>query len=244
MLKVVIVDDNTQVLDDVYNIVNKVMLPLETEYRIEKYKGFTKEVKEIVEDTTDEKIYILDIELPTISGIEIASRIREKDWRSVIIFLTAHNECKNDVFTERLMVLDYVSKLSECNQRLRVDVTKALNILNKQRIFVAKFNNVSYRIKYEDILYVETEVSKRCQIFLESGRTILVQTSLKKMMENLGQGFVQCHKCCIVNVEKIRNIDFSSNVVEFTNGLCAQILSCRKRKVLDEYIRNNKQCNR
>ena len=43
------------------------------------------------------KIYILDIELPIVSGLEIASEVREMDDDSIIIFVTAHPECKNDI---------------------------------------------------------------------------------------------------------------------------------------------------
>ena len=38
------------------------------------------------------RIYILDIETPSRSGIDVAREIRNKDLESVIIFLTGHDE--------------------------------------------------------------------------------------------------------------------------------------------------------
>lgn len=64
MLKFIICDDNEQVCENVTNIINSTLMPLDLEYRINKFNSFDSEFQKIINDSSDEKIYILDIELP------------------------------------------------------------------------------------------------------------------------------------------------------------------------------------
>lgn len=238
MLKFIIRDDNEQVCENVTNIINSTLMPLDLEYRINKFNSFDSEFQKIINDSSDEKIYILDIELPKISGLEIASNIRKHDWKSVIIFLTSHNECKNDVFSERLMVLDYISKFKNYNERLKKDIKLALDTFNKKPILIFKFCNITYRIPYDEILYIESSIGKKCTIVTESGKKIQLLSSLKKLLTKLGPSFFLSHKSCIINVSKIANIDLTENTVTFTNGTKEVLISNRSRKALEAYVRN------
>ena len=86
-------------------------MPYNFEYKINKFAEYNKELGELIKKKYEQKVYILDIELGDISGLEIASEIRENgDWESMIIFVTAHPECKDDIFFSRLMALDFISK--------------------------------------------------------------------------------------------------------------------------------------
>lgn len=238
MLRFIVCDDNEKIVDDVSHIINNIMMPFDLEYRIHKFVSFNQTFQKIIEDTSDQKIYILDIELPKISGIEIASNIRKHDWNSIILFLTSHNECKNDVFSERLMVLDYISKLGLYNKRLEQDIDTALDTFNKKKLLIFKFCNITYRIPYNEILYIESTFGKKCIIITESGKKIQLLSSLKKLLAQLGPNFFLSHKSCIINIDKVANIDFTRNIVTFTNGVSEVLISNRNRKALDEYVRN------
>ena len=98
MLRFIICEDNKEFIMKINTIINKVMMPYNFEYKINKFTQYNKEVGEIIAKKNETKIYILDIELPEISGLEIASEIRENDLESIIIFVTSHNECRNDIF--------------------------------------------------------------------------------------------------------------------------------------------------
>ena len=146
MLKIIVYEDNPICLEKAISAVHKAMGPYNIEYRIGKYLSYNKELEKEVEDEIHKKIYILDIELPEVSGLELAERIREKDWNSIIIFVTSHPECKNDIFYSRLMALDYISKYSSYDKRLQQSVEKAVKILDKKRVLSYKFNHIIYSI--------------------------------------------------------------------------------------------------
>ena len=103
MLRFIICEDNKDFLGRLSNIINQVMMPYNFEYKINKFTQYNKEVKQIIKTKNEQKVYVLDIELPEVSGLEIASEIREKDLESIIIFVTSHTECKNDIFYSRLL---------------------------------------------------------------------------------------------------------------------------------------------
>ena len=121
MLRFVVCEDNKDFLGRLCNVVNKVMMPYNFEYKISKFTQYSKEVEEIIEKKYEQKVYILDIELGDVSGLEIASEIREHDLESIIIFVTCHNECKNDIFYSRLLAIDFIPKDKLWNSRFEND---------------------------------------------------------------------------------------------------------------------------
>ena len=92
MLEFIICDDNKEFLLKVESVVNKLMLKRNIDYRIYKYNDFDKKFMEELNKKENPRIYILDIELPSCSGISIGRQIRKNDLESQIIFLTGHEE--------------------------------------------------------------------------------------------------------------------------------------------------------
>ena len=128
MIKFIICDDNKEALEVANKAVTKAMMNYENEYKVLKFTKYDEKLKEQIKDEFNTKIYILDIELPIVSGLEIASEIREMDDDSIIIFVTAHPECKNDIFYSRLEAIDYISKYYRYEERIE-DTIK--NIIRK-----------------------------------------------------------------------------------------------------------------
>ena len=111
MLKFIVCEDNIEELNIAVQTINKAMMKYDDiEYKIHKFQKYDEELHKIIKEPFDRKIYLLDVELPTIGGLEIASEIREDDERSDIVFVTIHPECKNDIFYSRLEAIDYIEK--------------------------------------------------------------------------------------------------------------------------------------
>ena len=53
------------------------------------------------------RIYLLDIETPSASGIDIARKIRKHDIESMIIFITGHEELGDVVLKNNTMFLSF-----------------------------------------------------------------------------------------------------------------------------------------
>ena len=114
MLRFITVEDDLEALERTVMAIRTIMMPYDYDYRISKFTKYNEELEKMIKDPGEQKVYILDIEMSKVSGLEIASEIRENgDWESMIIFVSAHPECKDDIFYSRLMALDFISKYFE-----------------------------------------------------------------------------------------------------------------------------------
>ena len=239
MLRFIICEDNKEFLGKLCNIVNKVMMPYNYEYKISKFTEYNKEVEEIIKRKNEQKVYVLDIELPEISGLEIASEIREDDLDSIIIFVTVHNECKNDIFYSRLLAMDYIAKDRFWADRFKSTIEHTVKAINKNRVLSFEFNYNSYRIPYDNILYIEkVQDNQKCVIKTQDGKEYEIITTVSDLMKKLGPNFFQSHKSCIVNIDKIKKIDYAENLITLITGEQVYLLSNRKKSKIRDYVAN------
>ena len=237
MLRYVICEDNKEFQNRLRTIINKVMMPYNFEYKVNTFIKYNDELQEIIKKPNEQKVYVLDIELEEVSGLEIASEIRENDMESIIIFVTCHNECRNDIFYSRLLALDYIPKDKLWSARFQETIEYVINALNKQQVLMFEYNHNSYRIPFNDILYVaKIQDNIRCTIYTEDGKEYGIISSITGLAKRLGEGFFQSHKSCIVNLKKIEKINYDENIVTFQNGTSAYLLSNRKKKQMRRYV--------
>ena len=238
MLRFIICEDNKDFQGRLNTIINKVMMPYNFEYKINKFTKYNEKVEELINKKNEQKIYILDIELADISGLEIASTIRETDMESTIIFVTCHNECRNDIFYSRLLALDYIPKDRLWANRFEETIDYVVKMLNKKQVLMFEFNYNTFRIPYDEILYIEKiQENQKCIIHTEDGKEYEIISTILELSKKLGEGFFQSHKSCIVNLEKIANVNYKDNIITFQNGISAYLLSNRKKKQMRQYVR-------
>ena len=239
MFRFIICEDNKEFLMKLNTSINKVMMPYNFEYKISKFTEYNKELEEIIERKNETKVYILDIVLPDVSGLEIASEIRENDQDSSIIFVTAHNECRDDIFYSRLLAIDYIPKDKFWAERFEDTIAYTVKIANRKRVFSFEYNYNSYRIPYDNILYIEKlQDDRKCVIVTEDNKEYEISKSITQLMGMLGPNFFQSHKSCIVNIEKIKKVNYAENTITFKNGTSGYFLSNRNRRLLREYVAN------
>lgn len=239
MLRFIICEDNKEFIDKLSIIINKVMMPYNFEYKINKYREYNKEVEELILRKNEQKIYILDIELPIISGLEIASNIRENDLESMIIFVTSHPECQNDIFYSRLLAIDFINKDRLWQKRFEDTILYTIKNINNRRVISFEFNYNSYRLPIDQILYVEkVPENQKCIFVMEDGNTYEIMSSITKLKDKLGANFYQSHKSYLINIDKIKKINYHENTITFQNNETLYILSNRNKKGLREYVAN------
>lgn len=237
MLRFVICEDNKEFLNRISKVIVKVMMPYNFDYKINKFTQYNEDVEEIISNDDEIKIYILDIELPEISGLEIASKIREDDLESIIIFITAHNEFKNDIFYSRLLAIDYISKVSLWESRLEGTIDYTVKKLNKKNVLLFEYNYNSYRIPFDSIIYIEKiSDNKKCIIYTEDNKTFEIISTISSLINQLTPNFYRSHKSCIINLDKVKKINYLDNTVTFKNNVTAYLLSNRNKKKLKEYV--------
>ena len=101
-------------------------------------------------------LYIIDIHLPNINGIDIVKHIRSKDLNIPIIMVTASREIENLVKAFKTGCNEYIKKpfhLEELEIRIN-------NLLNRQITDIIKINNeVSFDILNQE-LFINNDIVK------------------------------------------------------------------------------------
>lgn len=238
MLNVIIYEDNKVFMQKNINCINMAFGGSDIEYRIHRFLEYNDNLKNLVKDKNIRKIYILDIEMKgnTMSGLELASMIRESDYSSIIIFATAFDKYQKDVFYTRLMALDFICKYNGYEKRLVDDLKASLSILYDDSTFVFKYNYVAYCVPYSHINYIEKEpLIKRC-IIHATDRDYYIVNSINRLSALLGNGFLKTHQSCIINLNNIKKVDFSLNEVIFKNGDSTSLITEKTKKDIKNYV--------
>ena len=65
---------------------------------------------------------------------------------------------------------------------------------------------------------------------------IFVNRNLSDFIDELDSRFYLSHRSCLVNTEKIKTVDWRSNIIYFDNNEYTDYLAREKRKGLKEYV--------
>lgn len=149
---------------------------------------------------------ILDINLETMNGIDVARSIRNKDENVVIMFAT--NLAKYATKGYEVDAIDFVLKpLTYASFYLRLEKVMK-RIKKKENYFiVVPFEGGFNKINTQDILYIEV-ISHDIIFHMNSGNNIKTSGTLKKYEEQLkNRWFMRCNSCYLVNAHYIKRIE-------------------------------------
>ncbi len=149
-------------------------------------------------------LIFLDIKMPDISGMELATLI-PKD--TMVVFTTAYSE--HAVKSFELEALDYLLKpfnlgrfLNSCQKAQEWHALK--NGPNAGFLFV-KTGTEQVKVLFEDLLYCEA--SGNYVTFCLADEKILSRMTLSEVVTLLPASFIKTHRSFIVNSHKIHKIE-------------------------------------
>lgn len=230
MLNIIICDDNKRDLERVTRLIDKFMKINKYEYKKYIYSDYNDDFIKLIKTKIPFRIYILDIETPSRSGIDIAREIRSKDLDSVIIFLTGHDELGRVILQNDLMFLSFVNKFDNLDKRLNEVLHKAMDLVKYKRVIKIEDGSNTYIIDLNDILYLSKDTFERRTTIKTDYTEYRVRKSLSQLKAMLDDRFIQTHRACIVNKSRISRIDYSNRVIYFDNNDTTDLLSNKYKK--------------
>lgn len=233
MINVIICDDVKRDLERVYKVVSLYMKSNNIKSKIYLFNDYDNKFMRFINENLSFKIYILDIETPSRSGIDVAREIRRKDVDSVIIFLTGHEELGGVVLKNDLMFLSFINKFDNLKKRLNNSLKKALDILKQKQVIRIEDNNNTYIINLKDILYLTKESFERKTIIVLDYAEYKVNLSLSKVEKLLDNNFIKTHRSCIVNMSRVSRIDKTQKIIYFDNNVSTDLLSDKYKKEIE-----------
>lgn len=225
MINFIVCDDNEVIRKQVEELINNIMMKNNLSYKVHLYEDYNKSFMKILGQNISNKIYILDIETPSDSGINIARKIREKDIDSIIIFLTSHYELGPSLLEEELMFLTFVSKFNNQEQRMTSAINKALKMIGHKQAVRFEDRGTLYTIPINDILYITRDsVDRKCVVKTDYTEFKIIKT-INEMEDLLGMSFIRTHRSCLANKNRIRLINKKDGIITFDNDEQISLLS-------------------
>lgn len=232
MINVVICDDNTADLNNTMKIVDNYFKKRKVEYKKYIFHDYDKSFNEFIRKKLPFTVYILDIETPSGSGIDVARLIRKNDMNSVIIFLTGHEELGNILLKKYISFLGFINKFDECEKGLIECLDKSLRTFNSSKVIKISDKNNIYVLKEESILYITKDSFERKTIIHADYAEYKVNLTLTEVANMLSDIFVQSHRACFVNKNRIAHIDKQNKIIKFDNNDEIYLMSDTYKKEL------------
>ena len=232
MINFIICDDIKKYRLMIENVVSKYMMKNKLEYKTHVFSDYNEDFMKVLNEKLPFKIYILDIETPTMSGIDIARIIRHKDVDSILIFLTGHQELDRIVMKNDFLFLAFINKFDNCEERLTKAIDKSLKLFKVKHTIKFKDNGIIYSIPINDILYITRDSIERKCIIVTDYNEFKVGKNLNELEKMVTSDFIKTHRACLMNKNRIVSFNKSKRIVTFDNGLKSDLISTRFDKEL------------
>ncbi len=235
MVNFVIVDDNNNHRKNICNIVMKRMMSNQVNFKINEFNDYNNKLTTYIKESGHISIYILDLELPSGDGIDIARMIRNtcNDWNSPIIIITAHSSLYYEVYKQRLQILDFIPKFGSIDTSINEDIDICLRMLNKEKVYKYIYKNVEYNIKLSDINFIQRD-GRKTKIVTKN-QTYYQNITINAIKSMLPTYFKISAKGTLINMRNIHEIDWNEMIVFFKDGTKDYVVTNSHKKEIENY---------
>ena len=236
-MKFIVVEDERDAQEKIKKLLRKISVQTQIDLEIEYFKNYDEKLQKEIDNTLYPKIYIMDIELDgEVSGMEVAEKIRDNDWDSEIIFVTTHDKFFDKVHRQILEVFDFIEKFQDMENRLEKDIKLILSKKADKKLLKIKGNHADVEIYMRNILYILRDKEERKSIIYTDTDdvTFKVSNSLIDLLDRLDSRFVQTHKSCIANKNRMVERNYAKGYFILDNGKKVDYLSRKYRRGIDE----------
>ena len=230
-MKIAICDDDEKTKEYIVSLIKK-------QYPNAKICCFST-AEELIAGRNFFDICFLDIEMGSVSGIELAKRIRKEQEnsrkRSIIIFVTAFQEYMEDAFD--VNAFHYLvkpikeKKFAEVFQRAVNEVASASE--RREKYIIVKDGENKKKLLLREIQYIES--SDRKVIFHMDNGLTETYARMYDLENSLGDSFFRTHRCYIVNLEKVTA--YSANSIQVLNGDSIMLAEKKYTDFVKTYLR-------
>lgn len=161
----------------------------------------------------DIDIIFIDVNLPDMTGFELAEKIRAVNKYSLghIVFVTAVADKQLQAY-KTYHCYDYITKPIDPKEFLRTvkylleNIEGAYKLQEKKKVIYVETENTKRIIDIENILFIES-VNRYIDIYTETEKIEKVKFTLKEILDYIDSiYFIRCHKSFVVNLKQIKSL--------------------------------------
>ena len=209
---------NIAVCDDEAKILEEIASFIKQEFTQSKVQAYSSGDSFISSSQERPDVLLLDIDMPGMSGMEVASLLAQEKAQTLIVFVTAHDELVYDSF--KYHPFAFVRKKYLADELRNVLNDCKLEIEGRNRHFVFQTASKTINLSQSDILYFESQANYLA-VYTKDGEYRLRSTMTNIENELQNGDFLRIHKGFLVNLEHIKIL--KSDTLELDNGVMLPI---------------------
>ena len=154
-------------------------------------------------------VYLLDIYMPGVSGMSVATELRSAGVRSPIIFLTSSTEHAVEAFG--VDATHYLLKPYRKEQLFEA-MNKAVERISThagEQSIVLKIDGDYTNILLSDLLYCEADGNYQ-RLFLKNGKEVYVRITASELYALLDSSFHRCGRSYMINLNHLSKVSASA----------------------------------
>ncbi|WP_338564066.1 LytTR family DNA-binding domain-containing protein [Paraclostridium sordellii] len=202
MLNIVICEDEIEQQEILKDYLEQILNEINSKYEILIFNS-GEELFKNYPDNID--IFLLDIQMDGLNGMEVARKIRQIDKKEVeIIFTTSLIEYIQEGYEVRAYrYLLKPIKLEDLKKHIILCIEELTK--NKESYIAVNEKNNTCKVKISEITYIE--IQKREMTIHTINEDYTINSSMSKLENELSKyNFYRCHKSFMVNIDFIKNI--------------------------------------
>lgn len=184
-------------------------------------------------------IVFLDIDMPVISGFDIAKSLRDDFSNCYIIFVTSHSELVYE--SMNFQPFNFIRK--NCSTPIDESVSDIVSKLmqhmkQNEKIILEDYNYRKHSVLIRNIIYIESDGHYVVFYALSDGFPIRIRGSITEYEEKYSKyDFARIHKKYLINLRYLSQLNYNNN--EIVLGIINKSLPLSKRikkEVKEKYI--------
>ncbi len=234
MLRICICDDRKEDIDSVKILVDR-FSECYPEYPIQaSYFHIPYDLLEALEKSSGYDLYLLDIIMPHMSGIDLAEKIRQRGERAKILFLSSSREYgieaigvkASGYLTKPVQEQAFFDAVLSCIEELEQENNSS---------FMVKTEFGLTRVQIPELMTIESFDHVR-ELTLRNGDRLKTNAKLSELNELLKDAtcFISPHRSYIVNMDFIRSI--SNKYILMTDGRQIPVSKKMYMKIKSDYL--------
>lgn len=207
-MKIAICDDDKRELLFIRQLVDEFLSCDFMEYKIEVF-SFESSIQLMnqLESGKHFDIFLLDVVMPGMNGMELAAKIRSKDAVAKIIFLTLSSEFA--VKSYSVGAFNYLLKPVRKNELFSVLEKACYDICcNLKEYIIVKTQNELSKVFFNTLIYVEV-IGRTVYFYQKNGIVVVSANSISQVEDKLliDKRFIKPHRSYIVNMDYIKTLE-------------------------------------
>lgn len=222
-LNIAVCDDDEIVCEAICSRLCKILKNCGISASCDKYVSPVALYKNIEGGLRKYDVLFLDIDMPKLSGVELAKALRKNENEADIIFVSNREDKVFETFP--VHPFGFIRKNNfthDLNDTMRSYINAKI-IGNSYAVFKTANNSVTRKVKVSDIVYIESFRYKQC-VYMADGEQFEIHMTMKELEANLEQyDIVRVFQGYLVNLKYVQRIERTGVVVNYKDGVTINI---------------------